>query len=114
MLEKKLGEIIRGFPKPFRLKTGKKIFEVYPEVKWDKGKALLKVEQMLGFRRKPLVIFIGDDCADEEAFRRMGSNDISVAVGKNKKTAARFFCKNSGEVARFLKLLLKAGTDENN
>ncbi len=109
-LEKRLEGIIRDFPKPFRLESGKKIFEVYPAVKWDKGKALLKVEKMLGYRRAPLVIFFGDDCADEEAFRRMGKADISVAVGRSRDTAARFFCKNSGLVERFLKFLLKAGT----
>lgn len=110
LLERKLKEIIGARPNRFQLKTGKKIFEVYPAVKWDKGKALLKVEQMLGFRRKPLVIFIGDDRADEAAFRRMGFRDISVAVGRREKTKARFYCRTSGEVIQFLKFLLKAGT----
>ncbi|MCI0404560.1 MAG: trehalose-phosphatase [candidate division Zixibacteria bacterium] len=113
-LKTRLLEIIGARPHPFRLKTGKKVFEVYPAVKWDKGRALLKVEQMLGYRKKPLVIFIGDDEADEAAFRRMGARDIPVAVGRRKKTAARCFCKNSGEVARFLKLLWKAGANEKN
>lgn len=111
LLERKLVKIIGGRPGQFRLTTGKKIFEVYPAVKWDKGKSLLKAEKMLGFRRKPLVIFIGDDRADEEAFRQMGSKDISVAVGRREKTAARYFCKSSVEVVRFLKLLLKAGAE---
>jgi trehalose-phosphatase len=84
---------------------------VYPAVKWDKGKALLKVEKMLAYRQKPLVIFIGDDRADEDAFRQMRSKDISVAVGGRRRTAARFWCQNSGEVIRFLKFLLKAGTE---
>lgn len=111
LLERKLVEIIGGRPGQFRLTTGKKIFEVYPAVKWDKGKALLKVEKMLGYRRRPLIIFIGDDRADEEAFRQMGSKDISVAVGRREKTAARFWCRGSGEVIRFLKFLLKAGSE---
>ncbi|HXF49168.1 MAG TPA: trehalose-phosphatase [Verrucomicrobiae bacterium] len=106
-LKKRLEEIIRGHHVAFMLKTGKKIFEVYPAVKWDKGKALLKVERLLGFRRAPLVIFFGDDHADEEAFRQMGPKDVSVAVGRGWKTAARYFCKNSAEVMRFLESLLK-------
>lgn len=105
-LKNRLEEIIRTNRGAFTLKIGKKIFEVYPAVKWDKGKALLKVERLLGFRRAPLVIFFGDDHADEEAFRRMNSKDISVAVGGNRKTAAQYFCRNSGEVAAFLKRLL--------
>lgn len=109
-LKKKLVEIIRTWPGRFRLKTGKRIFEVYPAVQWDKGKALLKVEQMMGFRKKPLVIFIGDDRADEEAFRQMDSGGISVAVGRRQKSAARYFCRNSSEVTRFLEFLLKAKT----
>lgn len=108
-LKDRLEEIIRGHREAFTLKTGKKIFEVYPAVKWDKGKALLKVERLLGFRRAPLVIFFGDDHADEEAFRRMGSKDVSVAVGRGRQTAARYFCKNSAEVMRFLESLLKIG-----
>jgi trehalose-phosphatase len=106
-LEKKLKEVIQGWPGTFALKTGKKIFEVYPAVAWNKGRALLKVERLLGYRSAPLVIFFGDDHADEEAFRRMNSKDISVAVGRGRKTAARYFCKNSAEVMRFLELLLK-------
>lgn len=114
LLKKKLEEAIRFWPGAFRLETGKKIFEVYPAVNWDKGRALLKVENLLAYRHTPLVVFFGDDHADEEAFRRMNPGDISVAVGKSKKTAARFFCRNSGEVARFLKMLLKIGTGERN
>ncbi len=110
LLEERLAGVMEGWPGRFLLKTGKKIFEVYPAVKWDKGKSLLKVEQMLGFSQKPLKIFIGDDRADEEAFRQMGSKDISVAVGRREKTNARFYCKNSGQVIRFLKFLLKAET----
>ncbi len=113
-LERKLAEIIGGEPGRFQLKTGKKIFEAYPAVKWDKGRALLKVEQMLGYREKPLVIFIGDDQADEEAFRRMSARDIPVAVGRRKKTAARYFCQTSGQVGRFLKLLWKAFSNGEN
>ena len=113
-LQKRLEEIIRARPPMFRLKTGKKIFEVYPAVAWDKGKALLKVEKLLGYRRAPLVLFFGDDRADEEAFRQMSAKDISVAVGRNKNTAARYFCRDSREVARFLQLLLRLEADEKN
>ncbi|MGH8003563.1 MAG: trehalose-phosphatase, partial [Limisphaerales bacterium] len=81
---------------------------------WDKGRALLKAERLLGYRRAPLVIFFGDDHADEEAFRQMDAKGISVAVGRSRKTAARYFCKNSGEVVRFLRRLLKAGIDGEN
>ncbi len=114
VLKNRLEEIIRARSKPFKLNTGKKIFEVYPTVKWDKGRALLKVERLLGHRRASLAIFFGDDCADEEAFRRMRPRDISVAVGRSKKTAARYFCQNSSEVARFLKRLLKAARGAKN
>lgn len=110
-LRKKLEEIISARPRAFELKTGKKIFEVYPAVEWDKGRALLKVQKMLGFRQAPLTIFLGDDRADEEAFRQMRKADVSVVVGRREKTAARFFCKNSGEAVRFLEFLLKTGTN---
>ncbi|MGH8003159.1 MAG: trehalose-phosphatase, partial [Limisphaerales bacterium] len=47
LLKKRLEEIIRAWPGRFKLKTGKMIFEVYPAVVWDKGRALLKAERLL-------------------------------------------------------------------
>ena len=107
-LRRSLQQLLKEYGGRFRLKPGKKIFEVYPAVDWDKGRALLKIQRLLGFRKRPLIIFFGDAHADEEAFRRMRKTDISVAVGRTKKTAARFFCKKSGDVVRFLELLLVA------
>lgn len=111
VLRKKLEQIISARLRGFELKTGKKVFEVYPAVKWDKGRALLKVQEMLGYQKAPLVIFVGDDRADEEAFRQMRKTDLAAVVGRREKTAARFFCQNSGEVFRFLKSVLKAERD---
>ncbi|MCI0330463.1 MAG: trehalose-phosphatase [candidate division Zixibacteria bacterium] len=108
-LRQKMMRFLKVYGGRFRLAPGKKIFEVYPAVAWDKGKALSKIQALLGFRKRPLVIFFGDDRADEEAFRQMRHQDISVAVGRSKKTAARYFCRNSDEVIRFLKLLCGAG-----
>jgi len=42
----------------------------------------------------------------------MRERDISVVVGRQKKTAARFYCRSSGEVLRFLELLEKAASKE--
>lgn len=111
LLKSRLEEILRAHPRGFRLKTGKRIFEIYPAVAWDKGRAVVKVRRMLGFTSASLAVFLGDDRADEAAFAKMQNRDITAAVGRRKNTAARFFCRNSGDVIRFLEFLLEIGKE---
>jgi trehalose 6-phosphate phosphatase len=100
---------------------GKKVYEVRPDVDWDKGKALrlLMKKYGKGGRNSKLVpIYLGDDRTDEDAFRAIEKyeNGISVFIGEpTQETAARYFLKSSVEVADFFKILLKTtrrGTNE--
>lgn len=92
-----------------RLTRGKKVYEVRPAVEWDKGKAIeLLIERCGGVGRGLLLIYVGDDVTDEDAFRyiqRYGEG-LSVFVGDGKRrTSARYYLESSAEVVQFLSKL---------
>ncbi len=60
--------------------SGRKVFEMRPAAAWGKDKVLAQIEQIPGYREKPLVLLIGDDLTHEDAFPRMSNLDISVYV----------------------------------
>ena len=85
--------------------TGKKVWEILPGPgvdKWTAIRLLLALED----RAKSLLVYIGDDVPDEYVFARM--RGISVAVGKRRHTAARFYVETTADVRRFLDELTKA------
>ncbi|KAJ8538194.1 hypothetical protein K7X08_014734 [Anisodus acutangulus] len=55
----------------FRVSTGKKVFEIRPDIMWNKGHALEYFLENLGFGNSDdvLPIYIGDDRTDEDAFK---------------------------------------------
>lgn len=89
-----------------RLERGKAVFEVYPDVAWDKGAA---VGWLL--RATPLAegvpVYIGDDLTDETAFAALAHRGVGIIVSEDDRpTAARFRLRNPSEVAQFLAGLL--------
>jgi len=65
---------------------GKCIFEIRPDVSWNKGNA---VEKLLEESGTDLALYLGDDDTDEDAFRVLaGTNHIGIVVGKDKSAAA--------------------------
>lgn len=107
LLKHKMLEIMQEHAARLILTHGKKIYEIRPAVAWGKGKSLTKIEKMLGYRKKPLVIFIGDDMTDEDAFGLMSKSDISILVGNRRKSAARFKARSRKAVYLFLGKLKK-------
>ncbi len=88
--------------------SGKKVLEVRPPVNWHKGKAIqliLKKYARGGNHSGTLVVYLGDDLSDEDAFKFVEkANGISVFVGEETEpTAARYFLKSPAEVQEFLK-----------
>ena len=90
-----------------RVDAGKKVFEVRPS-SWDKGKAVDYVMESLrprigGF----LPIFLGDDTTDEDAFRAVGDEGLTVFVGDDGvQSCASYRLSDTDEVLAFLKMLL--------
>uniref|UniRef100_M4ESU9 Trehalose 6-phosphate phosphatase n=1 Tax=Brassica campestris TaxID=3711 RepID=M4ESU9_BRACM len=66
----KVRSVVKNYP-TLKLSQGRKVFEIRPMIKWDKGKALEFLLESLGFENSNDVfpIYIGDDRTDEDAFK---------------------------------------------
>lgn len=84
---------------------GKMIFELRPDVDWDKGRAVLWLLRALDLEAA-LPVYIGDDETDEDAFRALGSRGIGIAVLESPRdTAARYVLPDTDAVREFLRQL---------
>lgn len=89
-----------------KVTSGKKVFEVRPNIEWDKGKAVLWIIDAIDPKKKFTPVYIGDDQTDEDAFFVLKNRGITVLVSKRrKKSHAKFYLKNIGEVKTFLRKL---------
>ncbi|MDD5679626.1 MAG: trehalose-phosphatase [Candidatus Omnitrophica bacterium] len=94
------------------VKTGKMALEIRPAAAWDKGKVVLwllgrRLFVMRNKKMKVIPVYIGDDTTDEDAFEVLKDKGITIFVGKPKNTKARFYLKDTEEVAEFLEAILK-------
>jgi trehalose 6-phosphate phosphatase len=83
----------------FVLRAGKMVVEVRPAVDWHKGRAVRWLADRLG---GGVAIFLGDDQTDEDAFAAL-PDGVTVLVGPDRPTAARYRVESPDEVARFLR-----------
>src|SRR6478609_7602639 len=90
-----------------RRMDGKKVYELLPDIDWNKGKAMLWLLETLGLEgRNALPIYIGDDRTDEDAFRALEQRGIGILVSEQSPpSAARYSLKNPAEVEEFLAAL---------
>lgn len=109
-LKKIFGEIVKPYATSEVIKVthGKKVFEIKPNVEWDKGKAVLWIIGVIDPKGKLTPIYLGDDRTDEDAFLALKNWGITVLVSeKPKKSHAKLFLRNMKEVKIFLMSLLK-------
>ena len=87
-----------------RRMDGKKVYELLPDIDWNKGKAVLWLLETLGLeRRNVLPIYIGDDRTDEDAFRAIEKRGVAILVSEQPQiTAASYWLNNPEDVERFL------------
>lgn len=102
-------KIFEGMIKPYvklgkiRVTEGKKVFEIRPNIEWDKGKAALWIINMVDPKKELTPVYIGDDQTDEDAFFALKDRGITILVSEEpKKSHAKFFLRNVGEVKIFL------------
>lgn len=90
---------------------GKKVYEIRPNVNWDKGDfANLLIKKINLFTEgMAIAIFIGDDKSDEDVFRKL-KNGITIKVGKGLRSNAKYTLKNTNEVLKFLEWLNTVST----
>ncbi len=88
----------------YEVLEGKYVKEVRPQG-LNKGKALHRVLQMLGFSNVP-VLAMGDDRTDEDMFRSLSRQDLSILVGDG-KTSATIRLKDVWEARGVLEEILR-------
>lgn len=102
-LEAAFDEVAREHP-GLRRGAGKKVLELRPGMDWDKGRMVLSLlarSHVNGTRAVPL--YIGDDLTDEDAFRAIDGNGVTVVVGDHgQATAAQYSLADVPEVVAFL------------
>ncbi len=82
--------------------AGKKVLEVRPPIKWDKGSAILWLIEKLNLKNN-LPIYLGDDKTDEDAFRALEDKGITIFVGEpTTLSKATYYLNDSHEVGFFL------------
>jgi trehalose 6-phosphate phosphatase len=92
---------IAGDSPNLRTVTGKKVVEMVGTAV-NKGTALRAFRDLRGGE---VVVFIGDDITDEDAFAALRRRDVGVKIGAG-PTAARFRLEDQAEVADVLEVLL--------
>jgi len=106
-VERAVSEVVARH-RELRKMDGKKVYELLPDIDWDKGKAVLWLLENLGLERaKVRPIYIGDDRTDEDAFRALEKSGVGILVSEEPRpTAARYSLKDPAEVERFLRELV--------
>jgi alpha,alpha-trehalase len=105
-LEQRFAQVLSHYPE-LRKSSGKKVFELRPDIDWDKGRALFHLlETLYADGSQILPLYIGDDVTDEDAFRAIGDRGMAIAVGSEKRqTAAHYGLRDPEEVTEFLRAL---------
>ncbi|HUI74499.1 MAG TPA: trehalose-phosphatase [Candidatus Acidoferrum sp.] len=94
-------EELAASSKDLRLMHGKSVWEILPATRVDKWTAVRFIlHKQPRARGRTLLFYLGDDTTDEAVFRKM--KGISVAIGKQEGTAAKYLLRSPSEVNAFL------------
>jgi trehalose 6-phosphate phosphatase len=113
-------EILAEHHDELKVKPGKMVYEIQPNVNWDKGKAVLYLLRALGLDRDDIMpMYLGDDITDEHAFQALATRGIGIFVGRaddpevtGRTTAAHYVLRDVPEVERFLDTRALTGDGE--
>ncbi|KAF6152425.1 hypothetical protein GIB67_038048 [Kingdonia uniflora] len=106
-------DLLKDYPR-LRVTHGRKVLEVRPDIKWDKGKAVEFLLDSLGLSERDdvLPIYVGDDRTDEDAFKvlRERNQGFGILVSSVPKESKAFYSlRDPSEVMEFLKSLARYG-----
>ena len=94
-----------------RVIHGKKVFEIRPNVEWDKGKAVLWISDVVDPKAELTPVYMGDDQTDEDAFSALKEKGVTILVSEGpRESNAKYFVKNVDEVKIFFEKLIKLRT----
>lgn len=99
-------ESIDNTDEELQMLSGTNIVEIRPAIDWDKGCAVQQFEE----RDEYLPVYVGDDTTDEDAFRAIPEG-ISVHVGSDRDTAAKYRVSGVDDVTSFLDWIAETGID---
>jgi trehalose-phosphatase len=101
----RLAEGLRAAGEPLDLLSGHEVVEVRP-AGVDKGRTLC--ELLASDAPEALPLYIGDDRTDEDAFRALPPEAVTIRVGPAEtETAAQYRLADPAAVHRFLEMLLR-------
>lgn len=102
-------KVNRNYDK-LRLMCGKKVFEILPDIVWDKGKAVRWILGALKIAWKDAsVMYIGDDVTDEDAFRIVRTRGIAILVAdKIKESTADFWVSSPDELKKLFEKIIES------
>ena len=100
---RELRTLVHPFQLDLRLFENLRDMEIVPRSNQGKGIALRRLLSQPAFRRT-LPLYFGDDLSDEAAFWAV-RRGFSVHIGDARRTCARYFVRNPGEVTLALRRL---------
>lgn len=108
-------DAVLGEHPELRKTGGKKIFELRPNIDWDKGKAVLWLLKTLGLDGADVLPFyLGDDITDYDAFRALRGRGVSLLVSDDPQAeGADYRLVDTDEVRIFLGALTGACHEDN-
>ena len=96
-----------------KITTGKMVFELRPDLDWNKGSALLWLLSSRVAAKPAIPIFIGDDLTDEDALEAVAGRGIGIVVEGRRPTAAHYSVRDVAEVYELLALICALRTFSN-
>ena len=109
VVEEAVAAVAQRYPE-LRREQGKKVFELRPDVAWDKGSAVAWLIDAHALDPGAAVC-IGDDETDEHAFELLEGRGIPIVVAQeDRPTRARYRVRDPREVTEVLDLLIETLT----
>jgi len=102
LISQVLEEELQQWRGRWKMSHGKMVLEIQPNVDFNKGKAVTEILRAFPFPGL-LPIYLGDDQTDEDAFRALKDQGLSVFIGPDGfPSEADYFLENPDEVHEFL------------
>lgn len=96
---------VRPDRRSIKTTNGKKVIEIRPNVAWGKGHAVRRILRHARLSKRPMVVYCGDDVTDEDAFRMLPDDAVTVHVGHGRESIARFSVRSVAELHKFLRII---------